>query len=388
MSPHREKPYKRSYPSGKVKWVARYTRPDGSRDTSGTFDLRGPCRAERDDGLCCAQHAIDHAYDADRRGAPDTLGAYFATWPERHPRSERTNDTNRHRIERVLSVKIEGLALKDWPMRDLKRRHALDLVTVMLVDQGRAVTGARNIMSSLSAMAEDAWTDEICDGNPFRGVKIRASDVRVRKQRKKLRVFTFEDLRKLAAAAATAKTGKDPHSPMNKWRPVYAEAMLRLLSDCGLRLGELPAIYRTDLRGDILEIRRTAHEGKIQDGTKTDHGDPEGGRDVPVAPTLLAMLQALPARIDIELPLMFPTATGKLWRERNWYRDVLEPARKATGITATPQEMRHTYVSRLRAAGVDPADLADMTGHTEETATGHYTHALKQSYDNVRGLIG
>ena len=64
-----------------------------------------------------------------RTCAPDyTLGAYFETWTERHPRSERTNATNEHRIGRLVDVEVEGMALKDWPLRELRRRHALVLV--------------------------------------------------------------------------------------------------------------------------------------------------------------------------------------------------------------------------------------------------------------------
>ena len=39
--------------------------------------------------------------------------------------------------------------------RDLKRRHALELVGLMLTAQGRATGGAQNILRALSAMAED-----------------------------------------------------------------------------------------------------------------------------------------------------------------------------------------------------------------------------------------
>lgn len=55
----RESPYKRVYLSGRVRWVARYTRDDGKRVTAGTFNLRRE-----------AQAAIDLAYQADRTGEP------------------------------------------------------------------------------------------------------------------------------------------------------------------------------------------------------------------------------------------------------------------------------------------------------------------------------
>ncbi|HSS42067.1 MAG TPA: hypothetical protein VLK37_05875 [Solirubrobacterales bacterium] len=121
----RETPVKRRNPSGGIVWMARYTGRDGRRHIAkpswnrgkGTFKRKGE-----------AQRAIDEAHGLSDR--PDTLGDYAATWTERHPRSERTNATNDHRISRVADV--EGIALKDWPLREPRRRHTLALVDHML----------------------------------------------------------------------------------------------------------------------------------------------------------------------------------------------------------------------------------------------------------------
>jgi hypothetical protein len=40
--------------------------------------------------------------------------------------------------------------LKEWPLRELRRRHALVLVDHMLATEGRATTGAVGILRSLS----------------------------------------------------------------------------------------------------------------------------------------------------------------------------------------------------------------------------------------------
>jgi integrase len=165
-------------------WVARYTGRDGKHHIAkpswnrgkGTFARKGE-----------AQQAIDEAYGLSDR--PDTLGEYFATWIERHPRSERTN--------------------------------------------------------------------------PFKGIRIRANDPRAKKKPRPIRVFTFEEMHRFAKAAGRY------------------EAMVRVFTDCGLRLGEVLPLRRKDFDGETFQIRRTAHEGKILDGTKTDHGEPDAGRVVP-----------------------------------------------------------------------------------------------------------
>jgi integrase len=360
-----ETPVKRRYPSGQVVWVARYTGRDGKHHIAkpawnrgkGTFDRKAD-----------AQRAIDEAYGIAE--SPDTLGEYFATWTERHPRSERTNATNEHRISRVTEVEVEGIALKDWPMGELRRRHALVLVDHMLRTEGRATTGAVGILRSLSAMAEDAITDEVAELNPFKGVRIRANDPRARKKRRPIRVFSFEQMHAFAKAAGRY------------------EALVRTFTDTGMRLGEVLPLRREDFDGETLKVRRTAHEGTILEGTKTDHGEADAGRTVPVPATLAWMIEA---QINLNGPdcqLLFPTPTGRLWRERTFYRDVWKPTQEASGLDIRPHECRHSYVTHLRAVGVNDADLAEIVGHRVETMLARYSHALGKSFMAVKKVIG
>jgi integrase len=323
----------------------------------GTFDRKAD-----------AQRAIEEAYGLSDR--PDTLGSYFAAWTERHPRSERTNATNEHRISRVAEVEIDGIPLRDWPMRELRRRHALALVDHMLRVQGRATTGVVGILRSLSAMAEDAITDEVCDLNPFKGIRIRANDPRAKKKRRPIRVFSFEEMHAFAKAAGRY------------------EALVRTFTDTGMRLGEVLPLRREDFDGETLQVRRTAHEGVILEGTKTDHGEQDAGRTVPVPATLAWLLQA---QINLNGPdcqLLFPTPRGRLWRERTFYRDVWKPTQQASGLDVRPHECRHSYVTHLRAAGVNDADLAEIVGHRVETMLARYTHAVGESFGAVKGLVG
>jgi integrase len=155
-----------------------------------------------------------------------------------------------------------------------------------------------------------------------------------------------------------------------------------------MRLGEVLPLCRPDLLAAeaVFEITRTAHEGEVQPGTKTDHGEAVSGRLAPCPPTLLRLIQRAPARVDTEL--LFPTPTGRLWRERNFYRDVWYPAQRASGLDIRPHEMRHSWLTHLRAAGVDEADLADMAGHSVETMISRYIHPRQESFEEVGRLIG
>ena len=97
----------------------------------------------------------------------------------------------------------------------------------MLRQQGRAAAGATAILRVLSAMAEDAIDDRCATVNPFKGVRLRAGDPRVSKPARATRIWTLDEMHRFATAAG----------PRN-------EPMIRMLSDCGVRVGEMLALRR------------------------------------------------------------------------------------------------------------------------------------------------
>lgn len=375
----RERPLKRKNPSGEIVWVARYTNSAGKRKSAGTFPLKRE-----------AQEAIDSAYELPARA--DTLGAYAATWTERHPRSERTNKSSETRLRAVLGVEIEGRPLRDWPYAELRRRHMVALVDHMLRVEGRAVKGAIGIRNTLSAMTEDAITDEVAEVNFAKGFKIRANDPRVRKRATKARIWTFDQMREFAAAGRAEIRKSTPRPEPDKksgetlyYSGVNYEPVLATLALCNFRIGEVFALLRTelDLEAAMFHPTGNAFNGVI---TRGDSAEKKHEGEVPIPPSVAEILQGLPPRIDTKL--LFPTPKGTVWHDSTFRRDVWTPAQIASGLPIKPHECRHSYVTHLRAAGVDPADLAAVTRHDIDTATRHYTQPLGRSMDLIREIIG
>jgi hypothetical protein len=116
----------------------------------------------------------------------------------------------------------------------------------------------------------------------------------------------------------------------------------------------------------------------------------------------------LPARVEPALP-----PAGRIWHESNFRRDVWIPALaahlgivrsegesrsgfaaccraeiKASKRAIRPHDCRHSWITHLRAAGIDDADLAAVAGHTVETMIGTYTHPLGRSHDRIRKVLG
>jgi site-specific recombinase XerD len=99
----------------------------------------------------------------------------------------------------------------------------------------------------------------------------------------------------------------------------------------------------------------------------------------------------LEAQVNLNGPgcrLLFPTPRGRLWRERTFYRDLWKPTQQASGLDIRPHECRHSYITHLRTAGINDADLAEMAGHRVATMLARYTHSVGQSYGAVRSTIG
>jgi len=104
--------------------------------------------------------------------------------------------------------------------------------------------------------------DGVCDVNPFKGVRVRASDPRALKQLRSPRVWSWDQMHAFAAAAGA-------------WEP-----MIRTLADCGLRIGELLALERGGVGFDAatLTVAGTAWNGPVVASSREKRHD----RIVPV----------------------------------------------------------------------------------------------------------
>ena len=324
-----------------------------------------------------AQRAIDEAVSAELQAAaaPDaprtiTVADYFERWLVDHPRRRRTQMGYNSKIRVAMLAELEGVALGEWEMRALRRRHGREFVGHSFSVRERNANGTRAVLRALGTFFEDAIEDEYCEVNPFRSLGVSDDDARIVKPSREPRVWSFDELHDFASFAGV-------------WEPLYL-----VMIDCGARLGESLALQRSLCRPDRIKIEGTASEGRVVPSSSRKNHD----RFVVTSERLESLLRARATRIDT--PWLFPTATGKLWRENNWREDVHKPTIEAANRGRTgkrldprPHEMRHSWVTNLRAAGIDPADLADMAGHGIEVATKVYTHALSQSDAAVRAVV-
>ncbi len=211
-------------------------------------------------------------------------------------------------------------------------------------------------------------------------------------QRGKRRVLSIEELRRFLAEAGK----RDDRGNSTRWLTLWS-----LAATTGARPGELLALTWADIdldRGEILICRALTKdvEGKLLVGPTKTQQTRRVSIDTPVIDTLAAHRLAqreyalgLGPAYDRSGDLVFPTHRGALLHTANVRREYLAVA-KAAGITGArgPYDLRHTAASQLLEAGVPVTDVAQRLGHSVDTLTTTYAHALPDNQRRVADIAG
>jgi integrase len=301
-------------------------------------------------------------------GAP-LLSTFFDEWLERFPRHPRTQQTNRERISRYILPYLPRAAR--FPITEL-RRASLRHVQAELLKAGLAKETIDGAFSALSAMLRDAVDVELLDGNPAHGIRVRPNDPRLNPRRipRQRRAVPPEEVGVFIAAVP------DRH------RAVCWATFL-----CGVRPGELFALARPDIdrHRQLVYVHQTVNRyGKLEPGLKTTHhvrDKKRRGRWTLFPSSLIAMVESVPADIEGRL---FPSPRGCYWAHRNFYRNVWEPAQATSGTDFTLYDARHTFSSRLIAAGIPLIEVSAWMGHSLR-AGGEQLSTTARTYAHATG---
>jgi integrase len=154
-------------------------------------------------------------------------------------------------------------------------------------------------------------------------------------------------------------------------------AAVLLAADAGLRMGEVLAMRwdALDLKKGIVHVRLTDYRGKV--------GTPKGGRvrHVPATERLVKALKAIRhiAGEWVFSPKVFPSTKRRRGTPERWTRGEIDArlwraCRRAGIREAGRHQLRHTFCSRLAAAGVPAPVIQRLAGHAGITTTQLYMH--------------
>jgi integrase len=345
-------------------WRARYVDLDGAVRQAGRFERKGDAIAHT------ATLVSQLNREGRRRSRVPTLVAFLEEWPQRFPRHPRTYATN---IERIRRYVLPYLPAEGEIALDGLRRADLRAAQDVLLRRGLAKTTIDGAFSALSALLGDALDIELIDANPAARLRVRPADPRLAPIRGQVR------RRAVAAAEIHAFIGE--LAPKHRgvcWTPVLT----------GCRPGELFAIdvECLDRERELIYLHQTVDRyGHLMDGLKGTHhvAEPDKRGRWTLFPRALLDLtvNASPAQSGV----LFPSPRGKPWAIRNFYRNVWTPAQERAGVAFTLYDLRHTFASRLLAAGIPTIEVSAWMGHAIRAGGQDITNTTTRVYAHATG---
>jgi integrase len=347
-------------------WRSRFVDLDGVVRQAGRFERKGDAVAHT------AALVAQLNQDGRSSSRVPTLTGFLEEWPRRFPRHPRTQATNSERIQRYLLPLLPNQG--EVPLDEV-RRADLRAAQDTLLRRRLAKSTIDGAFSALSALMRDAIDIELIDANPAARMRVRPADPRLDPKRGPVerRAVPPAEIRAFIAAVK-------PKHQAACWAPVLS----------GCRPGELFAMQRGDVdrEREMIYLHQTVDRyGHVMNGLKGTHHIPDQakrGRWTLFPRPLLDLLAEHPSAVT---GFLFPSPRGKVWGIRNFYRNVWTPAQQQAGVAFTLYDLRHTFASRLLAAGIPLVEVSGWMGHglraggheITNTTTRVYAHATGES---------
>lgn len=149
-------------------------------------------------------------------------------------------------------------------------------------------------------------------------------------------------------------------------------AIIELLLQTGIRIGELANLRMSDIQGDTLTIRaQEKHEQRV----------------VPLnRPAKEALNNYLKIRPQVESDHIFVTKSGKPFLVRNIRTAIERYFRLAEIENAKVNDLRHTFVAHHLKHGVSIVMLSKILGHKRISTTERYLEYVKERSKDTTSL--
>jgi integrase len=173
----------------------------------------------------------------------------------------------------------------------------------------------------------------------------------------------------------------------------------------GCRTQELLGLERSDhdQKRQLVFVHQRARvlggdaqdEAAFRPGLKTTKGVRRKTKEERGRWTLFPAVLSGAAPIRLHRRLIFPSPRGRVWGQRNFYRDVWDPASKKAGTDFAVYDLRHTFTSHLLANGIPTIEVAAYVGHStrqlgdlDNTTTRIYQHPTGEYREAALEAIG
>ncbi len=208
---------------------------------------------------------------------------------------------------------------------------------------------------------------KIIKDNPFNEIKQLSEDK------------TKEQIKALTQAELTDLLGKI------KYRKYYIISLIA--GTCGLRIGEILGLTWADIDEKKLEINVNKQWKIIKTEPVATYGygpvkSKNSNRQVPVPASTMAELLKHKGEHPINI-------SGRIFPYKNTCStgSSLMYMYQSLNYDISIHDLRHTYVSRLVANGVDFKTIAEIIGDTVETVINTYSHFTPDMMDSIKKAV-
>ena len=225
---------------------------------------------------------------------------------------------------------------------------------------------------ALSQMASSAHFYEedgvwVLDLTPFRFNIVKNNKKTIAKKLSAVRSFVkyLEDQRQLHVNMIGDESIKVPQSLPKPIEEVYIDEVLEkatveekllvsMLYGLGLRISELASLKLEDIKSEWVQV----------------YGKGNKVRELPLLPSIRDLLEVYLAQAQ---PKKYLFEKGNAPLNAAQLRYKLTKLFKASGIKATPHQLRHSFATHLLNHGARIADVSELLGHETMATTQVYT---------------
>jgi integrase len=362
-------------------FLGRYVDLEGHTRQAGRFTRKG------DANKASLEKVSELNTQPATRNAELTFAGWHEIWPTRVRRDKRTIDTHKHRIGKYVIPHLPEQG--DIPADELTRGMLYD-VQIALMQAGYAKATIDGALSSLSAVLGYALDEERIEANVAYRMHVNPDDpllnpTREQRERRYIPPDEFAQF-------------------FEHVKPQHRAVCLAPLAT-GCRTQELFGLERADhdRKQQLVFIHHRApvfggdpaSDATFRPGLKTTKGVRRLTKEKRGRWTLFPAILSRVAPVRLDTRLIFPSPKGCVWAQRNFYRDVWEPASENAGTDFTIYDLRHTFITLLQAKGVPKPEVAAYAGHAvrmpgevENTTTLVYTHATGEFHEAALQAIG
>jgi integrase len=231
-------------------------------------------------------------------------------------------------------------------------RVDIDRVRKTLAKEKLSLSTTNNYLSVIGAVLDYAVEREIVDSRPSLGIK-RPENTLTRED-----IYTEAEVAPLLAEHAG---------------DVMASCALLLGFDAGLRAGEIRALARIDIVGDVIHVRHAEYAGNYKLKPKSGYG-----RRVAMTERLAETVRAALASHAAPSVLIRRGGPGRWARFEGmpWTKESMRGFAPAKGWHA----LRHGFCTRLAESGVPAAEIMAVAGHATLKTSERY---IQLDFDKV-----